>query len=191
MSTTLTQISNIFNLMTQQETRLASYHFGWRSDINRNVSNNYDPKFSKGREFPALMFEPPESIQAQEEPEYLGSDEDIEILLYFDALQDYNNDGSANTLNLVEQWSNLKTIAKDFMANLVNVLSNKYGNQLKLENNPRYVPRSNLHNAKLITWEVSFTLSHQVPCTDEAFQIDLSQLPDDIPEEDIERTGAL
>jgi len=186
MSTTLTQISNIFNLMCQADTRIKYYHYGWRSDINKNVANNFDPKFSKGRQFPAVHLDKPDGFQEDQEPSYIEKDETIEMILYFDTLQDYNNDGSANTLNLIEQEDALKIIANDFMANVVEVIGvDKYN--IGHIDKPKYVVRSNLHNQKLITWEVSFNLTHQTPCTEDQYKIDLDLLPDTIEGTDIER----
>jgi len=186
MATTLTQISNIFNLMCQADSRIQSYHYGWRSDINRNVYNNFDPKVTKGRMFPAVHFDKPDGIQANEEPGYLGTNETIEMLLYFDTLQDYKNDGSANILNLIEQEDVLKIIANDFMANLIQVIGpDKYN--IGNITDPKYIQRSNMHNQRLITWEVTFSLRHAIPCTEQQYIIDLSALPATIQETDIER----
>ena len=187
---TLTEISNVFNLMCQIETRIESYHFGWRSDINRNIYNNFDPKASKGRMFPALHFDVPDGLTGKEEPAYLGTKEDIEILLYFDALQDYNNDGTANTLNLIEQWDDLKVIANDFMANFVQVIGAEKYNIGNISD-PKYIQRSNMHNQRLLTWEVSFIFTSSVPCTETQYKIDLSLLPAAIEETDIERGASV
>ncbi|GAG25150.1 unnamed protein product, partial [marine sediment metagenome] len=46
--------------------------------------------------------------------------------------------------------------------------------------------RSNLHNAKLITLECTFTITTQIECVEEANQIDLSLLPATLSEDDIE-----
>jgi hypothetical protein len=112
------------------------------------------------------------------------------MILYFDTLQDYNNDGTTNTLNLIEQEDELKTIAKDYMANLIEVIGVKKYNIGNISN-PKYVVRSNLHNQKLITWEVSFNFTYTAPCTESQYQIDLSLLPDTIEETDIERGGSV
>ena len=183
-STTITQISNIFNLMVQAETRLLFYHFGWRSDINKEIDNNFDVGIQTGRLYPSLQFDPPDWFQATDEPNYLGVNEDVKVLLYFDNLQDYNNDSSEETDNLIEQWEELKTIAEDFMANLAVVLQHYGVGYLKTQ--PKYVQKSNLHNDRLITWEVEVTVSHISQCTAVNFQIDTDLLPGTIPSADIE-----
>lgn len=190
MATTLTQISNVFNLMCQADTRIFNYHYGWRSDINKNIYNNFDEKVTKGRQFPAVHQDKPDGITPNEEAGYLGTDETVQILLYFDTLQDYFNDGSTNILNLIEQEDALKTIANDYMANLVEVIGvNKYN--IGTITDIKYVQRSNQHNQKLITWEVSFNFKHKIPCTPVQYQIDLDLLPDTIEETDIERGASV
>ena len=187
MSTSLTQISNIFNLLCQQDTRIKNYKFGWRHDVNRNKQNNFDPTNSLGTQYPSVMFEPPEGVTDLNEPNYLEREEDVDITLYFDDLQNYNNDGTANTLNLIEQWDNLRFIVKDFLANFAVVAGVDKYNIGAIINNPKSVMRSEAHNPKLIIWEVTFTFRHSAPCTDNFNQVVLSALPDDIPESDIER----
>ena len=82
-NTTQTQISNVFNLMVQLDPRLKYYHFGWRSDILRNIDNNFDPGVSKGREFPALHWAVPEFTEYVEAIQYTGLKENVEVTLYF------------------------------------------------------------------------------------------------------------
>lgn len=55
----LTQLSNIFNIITQNEPLLNYYHYGWPQDANRNIPNNYDPNSEVGRKFPYLLLLPP------------------------------------------------------------------------------------------------------------------------------------
>lgn len=189
MSTSLTQISNIFNLLCQQDTRINNYKFGWRHDVNRNKQNNFDPTNSLGTQYPSVMFEPPEGVTDLNEPNYLEREEEIDITLYFDDLQNYYNDGSANTLNLIEQWDNLRFIVKDFLANFAIVAGVDKYNIGAIINNPKSVMHSDAHNERLIIWEVTFTFRHSAPCTESDYQINLTSLPDSIPESDIENTN--
>lgn len=184
MNTTIIQISNIFNLMTQADSRLKFYHFGWRSDINKNIENNFDPGNSTGRMFPALHFDIPDYFEPTQEENYLGFNQDIAINLYFDDLQGYDNSGSQTIKTLIEQWADVKQIAEDFICNLAQVL--EYYNIGFIRTQPRYEPRANLHNDKLITFQVSFILSHVAECTREQNKIDLSALPEYIERKDLE-----
>jgi hypothetical protein len=175
MNTTLTEISNIFNLMVQADDRLKFYHFGWRSDINKNIDNNFDKGVKTGRLFPALHFDVPDFFQPSEELNYLGFKEDISVNLYFDDLQNYDNSGEQKTDNLIEQWAGLKQISEDFINNLAEVL--QYYKAGFIRTVPRFEPKSNLFNDRLITFEVSFTLSHFSKCTEDINKIDFLSLP--------------
>ena len=186
MTTTLTQVSNIFNLLCQLDSRLLNYHFGWQWDINKEIDNNFDPGNKTGRLFPAVQMDVPDYFQAIEEPNYNGTKEEIKVQLYFYDEQDYNNDSSAKTTNLIEQWTNLKTIAEDFIANYIEAIGPKKYN-IGFITNPRYTQRSNLHNDRLILWEVEFILTHIAPCTIESSKINLGLLPQTIKQTDIER----
>lgn len=186
MQSNLVQISNIFNLMVQADSSLEFYHFGWRSDINRNIDNNFDQGTIVGRLFPSVQFEPPEKLKHSNNGlSYLGVKEDVNITLYFDDLQDYNNDSSAKVDTLIEQWTNLKQLAENFVLNLEQVLLYKYKVGF-IASDVSYIPRSNLHNDKLITWEVNFSISHTMPCTLEENILDLSDLPDTLRDFDLE-----
>ena len=186
MNTTITEISNIFNLMVQADSRLKFYHFGWRSDINKNIDNNFDKGIKTGRLFPALHFDVPDFFQPSEELNYLGFKEDIAVNLYFDDLQNYDNSGEIKTDNLIEQWAALKQIAEDFISNLNEVL--QYYKAGFIRTVPRFEPKSNLFNDRLITFEVSFTIAHFAECTEEDNKINLLSLPSSslFPSTDIE-----
>ena len=186
---TLTQISNIFNLMVQEpNSRLLYYHWGYRYDINREIGNNFDQKNSKGRQYPALQMDVPDNYKDLKEPSYYPIQQDVKITLYFDKLQDYDNAGKADTRNTIEQVEYLRGIAKDFMSNLVEVFA-FYGDSF-FKTFPTYTPRTNLHNPKLITLQVDFTITTQTVCIDDANKIDLNNLPATISEVDIENWKA-
>lgn len=190
MSTTQGQISNVFNLLAQLDLRINNYHFGQRWDIERNVYNNFDPKNTTGRMFPAVMMDVPDKVTGLGEPQYLSNEEEIDMLLYFDTLQDKKNDGSLVTDNLIEQWDALKIIAEDYMANFAVAIGAEKYNISSIVGDVEYTQRESQHSDRLLTWEVSFKLKHQTPCTDETYQVNLDALPATIPLADIERTDS-
>ena len=182
---TLPQISNIFNLMVQQpQSGLLFYHWGYRYDINREITNNFDPKSRKGRQYPALQMDVPNVLTTLGEPSEESQQQEVEMVLYFDNLQDYNNNGTQKVLNTIEQMDILRVIARNFMANLPLVLD-KYDVGF-IKPNIRYIPRSNLHNDKLITLECSFVLVTQLECVDGSNLMDLDLFPSTLSEADIE-----
>ena len=56
---TITQLSNLFNLIVQNDADYRFYHYGFPSDMNINISNNYDPLSDTGRLFPYVLLLPP------------------------------------------------------------------------------------------------------------------------------------
>ncbi|OED34702.1 hypothetical protein AB832_06935 [Flavobacteriaceae bacterium (ex Bugula neritina AB1)] len=186
---TLTQISNILNLMAQQpNSGLLYYHHGYRYDINREVSNNFDQDNRIGRMYPALQMDVPNFFNDLAEEEFFQVQQDIEMVLYFDKLQDYDNNGNLDNRNTIEQMDYLKTIARNFMANLTGVFALYEAGFIKTP--PRYVPRANLHNPKLITLECTFTLTTELECVPEVDKMDLSLFPQAVSKVDIENWKA-
>jgi len=188
-SLTLVQVSNIFNLMTQEaNSGLLFYKYGYRQEANVNRDNNFDEGNITGEKFPRLMFEIPQFIQDIDVSDYFGFNDEIPVVLYFDDLQSYENDGSLLTDTLVQQQSDLLQLAKRFVANFNQVLCKKY--RAGHFTNPRYIPRTNAFNDRLVVWQVEFTLTRVVPCVDAGDQIDLTNLPANVPEVDIENYKA-
>ena len=182
---TLVQLSNIFNLMVQQpNSGLVYYHYGYRYDINREISNNYDQDNEIGRMFPSLQMDVPNVFNDLQEPELYQVPQDIEMVFYFDNLQDYDNAGDQKTLNTIEQVEVVRQIAREFMANVPFVLE-KYGAGF-IKTPPRYIPRSNIANDKLITLECTFVITTTLECVDELKEMDLSLFPATVGKVDLE-----
>jgi len=58
----ITQLSNLFNYIVQQDPEAQFYHFGWPNDVNVNIPNNYDPSAATGRLFPYVLLTPPKML---------------------------------------------------------------------------------------------------------------------------------
>jgi len=56
---TITQLSNLFNLIVQNDSDYKYYHYGFPSDMNINIQNNSDPLSETGRLFPYVLLIPP------------------------------------------------------------------------------------------------------------------------------------
>jgi hypothetical protein len=56
---TITQLSNLFNLIVQNDSDYKFYHYGFPSDMNINISNNFDPTSDTGRLYPYVLLLPP------------------------------------------------------------------------------------------------------------------------------------
>jgi len=175
-------------MVQQPQSGLKYYHWGYRYDINREVSNNFDPNNTKGRQYPSLQMDVPNSISDLDEPSFDTGRQDVEMVLYFDNLQDYNNDGRTNTQNTIEQFDTVKDLIDPFLANFQIVLMH-YGAGF-MKSKPRHIPRSNLHNPKLITIETTFTLTVNLSCLDDSKKMDLDLFPATVSETDIENWKA-
>ena len=110
MGLTLTKISNIFNVLCQEYSEINFYHYGWRSDYNRNVRNNFDPDLQGLPKYPSLQ------IGNEGEIEILDNDllkTRFELTLYFDDLLFYGNDSKPRPKeeNPIIQWQKLLDIA--------------------------------------------------------------------------------
>lgn len=164
---TITEISNLFNLITSMSPNLTSYHYGWASDINQNITNNYDNPQSTGRMFPHVQWIAPaqgEWSAFEAQGQRLDS---LNITLAFYDLMDRNNDGSLNNTTMNEQVATLHNAAFQFMVEL-----RRAGRQLAPQKDlvdisqgrVRWTSDANIHNDKLISVVLSFTLVTNIDC---------------------------
>jgi hypothetical protein len=98
----LTGITNMFNMVTRIHPEFMNYHFGWASDMARNIQNNYDPEQTTGTLYPAVLVVP-------QEMEYISNQRKMRYLfrVHFIELQGYLNTTEARIHTKVEQWSDL------------------------------------------------------------------------------------
>lgn len=171
----IVSLSNLFNVLSNSHTEIKHYHFGWRSDINKNIANNFDASNSTGKMYPAVQFNVPDSISSKIET-FTNSDS-LEVVLFFDDLQDYNNTGSANTNTLLSQWANLHRIAKEFIYNVQSKLDSDYLGAYIDSDTFRFELDSNSHNDRLVTVKASFNVAFDSDC------IDVDLAPETLPVE--------
>lgn len=106
----IVQLSNYFNLIAQQVGFLG-YHYGFESDMYRNVQNNTNPQNSIGNRYPFVLFEHPTwSTTFLRAPTTRYS-----CRVNFFGLQHYNNDASINVAQTIEQENALRLLALDFI----------------------------------------------------------------------------
>jgi hypothetical protein len=190
MRVTLTQVSNIFNMLVQaMDDKFLNYHAGKYSDINREIDNNFDAGNETGRMFPAVHLDTLDLVFGAVKPSYIVDKEPVAITLYFYDLQDIENDGEGKTKNLIEQKSDLKDLAYIYMANYVELIGVK-GYNIGYISEVTYMPRQNIGIDKLIRLEAKFTLTCSPPCVEDVDKID-PKAPvfiNPIPTKDIENT---
>jgi len=107
-------ISNLFNL-TAQQLGFLGYHYGFESDMNRNVTNNLNVGNSIGSQFPYVLFEKPVcNTTFSNKPLTM-----MEVRLNFYDLEYYNNDGTLDVSQTIEKENELRTLAIAFINSLV------------------------------------------------------------------------
>ena len=82
-----------------------SFAFGWPADRTRGA----DPQSGDTQTFPRVFMAVPTMIQ-----DSIRKQRTYNITLFFDDLQGYNNDGSADASTQLEQWSALEGMASAF-----------------------------------------------------------------------------
>ncbi len=115
----LTILSNLFNIIVQATAGLNFYHFGYVSELNAQILNNYtkgavNGTGSKPVLYPAVIFQPPDSnldiIQAKDY---------INAVFYFCDLQSLDPASKSPTpLTIVEKQDALIDKVKDLLTNL-------------------------------------------------------------------------
>lgn len=115
----IVKISNLFNQLSQLHPKINYYHYGWQSDINITVPNNFtlgannELTNPRGKKYPSLTIEFPSERWALGSG---GSESFLRTFLIFNDTQRYNSeDGSNNPKSLIEQQDELKTIAVDIV----------------------------------------------------------------------------
>lgn len=121
---TLIELSNIFNLVTQNIEGLTSYHFGFPDDLNQTILNNYNPSIDYLEVYPCVLCEPPSG-----DYDTKGCKVNRTITLLFVDLQQSNKDGAICS-TLLETMSNLEGLGIAFLRTLKSLKIN--GQYLKL-----------------------------------------------------------
>ena len=161
----LVQISNLFNqicLAINQSTtgRIGFYHYGWYSDVNTNVQNNWTGQNTVGVIYPSVQLLYPTASVEIKEKSVRGT---LNCRLIVSDLQYYNNDASTNQRSIIEVQSDLEDLA-------VNVLSefNRIGRTKDYQcgiTTPISIDYlSDAHNNSLVLLDTSFTIWYQWDC---------------------------
>ena len=82
-----------------------SFAFGWPADRTRGA----DPQSGDTQTFPRVFMAVPTMTQ-----DSIRKQRTYSVTLFFDDLQGYNNDGSADASTQLEQWSALEGMASAF-----------------------------------------------------------------------------
>lgn len=109
---TLVELSNIFNIIAQGMPELNNYHFGFLSDIDINIKNNFNPSPKCQTPYPLALFEPPSGTY---DPQKSQSTRIVDLWIV-DRQQGDKNGTTCQTL--VEKMSFIEGIGNSFLRSL-------------------------------------------------------------------------
>ena len=111
---TISQLSNLFNLIVQNDVNFKFYHYGYPSDMNINIQNNFDHLASTGRMFPYLLLLPPtlNSRAMENSTQAIYDTYNVEFLLtdtygYQSGLLTYDTSTTIEVENRLENYSKI------------------------------------------------------------------------------------
>lgn len=111
-------ISNAFNLLAQALSKIGMYHFGYLSDLNNIINNNFtkgsaNGAFSMGNKYIAVIFEPPDYTFSSDSERKT----ETEIVLYFCTPNNVDEQGQRIDTTKVERLQKLTDAAYDMLRN--------------------------------------------------------------------------
>jgi hypothetical protein len=175
----LVQISNLFNVVCiginqQTPNRIGFYHYGWYSDINANISNNWTGDNALGRLYPAVQFMYPTATIEVKEKSVKGS---LRCRMVVSRPQYYENDGSYINQSIIEAQAEMEALAINIISEFnriarlpVNGMSAGIQNPITID----YL--SDAHNENLVLVDVAFNLWYVWECPTDV--VDIAGLPD-------------
>ena len=174
----IVQISNLFNqvclgINAQTAGRIGFYHYGWYSDINANISNNWTGDNALGRLYPAVQFMYPTATIEVKEKSVKGS---LRCRLVVSRPQYYENDGSYINQSIIEAQAELEALAINIISEFnrlgripANGMSTGIQNPITID----YL--SDAHNENLVLVDVAFNLWYVWECPTDV--VDIPSLP--------------
>jgi len=174
----IVQISNLFNVVCigiNQQTagRVGFYHYGWYSDINANISNNWTGDNSLGRLYPAVQLMYPTATIEVKEKSVKGS---LRCRMVVSRPQYYENDGSYINQSIIEAQAELEALVINIISEfnrLGRVPAN--GMQTGIQNPITIDYLSDAHNENLVLVDVGFNLWYVWECPTDV--VDIAGLP--------------
>ena len=170
----IVQISNLFNqvclgINAQTAGRIGFYHYGWYSDINANISNNWTGDNALGRLYPAVQFMYPTASIEVKEKSVKGV---LRCRLVVSRPQYYENDGSYINQSIIEAQAELEAIAINIISEFnrlgrlpANGMSTGIQNPITID----YL--SDAHNENLVLVDVAFNLWYVWECPTDVVDI--------------------
>lgn len=174
----IVQISNLFNqvclgINAQTAGRVGFYHYGWYSDINANISNNWTGDNALGRLYPAVQFMYPNATIEIKEKSVKGS---LRCRLVVSRPQYYENNGSYINQSIIEAQAELEALAINIISEfnrLGRIPTN--GMATGIQNPITIDYLSDAHNENLVLMDVGFNLWYVWECPTDV--VDIPSLP--------------
>jgi hypothetical protein len=159
----LLQVVNLFNqiclgINASSTDRIGFFHYGWYSDINANVSNNWTGDNSMGRKYPAVQLMYPMATVEIKEKSVKGS---VQCRMVISKPQYYDNQAQYVNESILEAQTDLESLA-------VNILSeyNRISRQMQtgIQNPITIDYLSDAHNENLVLLDIKFNVWYVWDC---------------------------
>lgn len=171
----IVQISNLFNAICLDNPKVNFYHYGWTSDININITNNFTGENTRGKKYPSVHFDFPSETINITTSDVLSS---MSGVLIFSDTQYYNSEkGENDSRSIIEIQRDLKDLAVEVI-NEFNRLGRTFSGRDTLgilQNSIRINYSANTRADRLVELFIEFTLSYRNKCSD--FVSDIPALP--------------
>jgi len=159
----IVNISNLFNqiclgINVAAPNTIGFYHYGWYSDINANVSNNWTGNNDLGRLYPAVQLMYPTATIDIKEKSVKGS---IDCRMVVSAPQYYENNAQYKDESIIETQAALEALA-------INILSeyNRIARTMQtgIQNPITIDYLSDAHNENLVLLDIKFRIWYVWDC---------------------------
>lgn len=175
----IVQISNLFNqvcigINQQTAGRIGFYHYGWYSDINANITNNWTGNNAIGRVYPAVQLMYPTANIEIKEKSVKGT---LQCRMVVSKQQYYDNQNQYKNESIIEAQAELEALAINILSEYNRVArlpANKM--QTGIQNPIRIDYLSDAHNENLVLLDIQFTIWYVWECPTDT--VDIAALPD-------------
>lgn len=149
--------------------RIGFFHYGWYSDINANIQNNWTGNNEVGRKYPAVQLMYPTATVEIKEKSVKGS---IQCRMIVSKPQYYDNTSKYVNETILEAQTDLEALAVNILSEYNRIAR---GLQTGIQNPIRIDYLSDAHNENLVLLDVSFNIWYVWDCP--TITADITTLP--------------
>jgi hypothetical protein len=159
----IVQISNLFNqiclgINATAPDSVGFYHYGWYSDINASIQNNWTGQNEIGRKYPAVQMMYPMGLIEIKEKSVKGS---LDCRLVISAPQYYENNSQYKNESIIETQAKLEALAINIMSEYNRVARTM---QSGIQNPITIDYLSDAHNENLVLLDIKFKIWYVWDC---------------------------